>query len=66
MEELDQKDDDLRRALELMDRHGALADSMARARDYGAAARAALEVFPDSPARRALLDAVVFCIERAY
>ncbi len=39
---------------------------MARAKHYGAQARAALQVFADSPARRALTEAVDFCVDRAY
>ena len=66
LEDLEQQDQDLDRALTLMARHGALADSMARARHYGGQAREALAVFPECEARRALLDVVDFCIDRAY
>jgi octaprenyl-diphosphate synthase len=57
---------DLARAIELMERHGALADSLGRAALYADAARAALEPFPAAPAKAAMLDLVDFCVERAY
>ncbi len=66
LENLKQDDRDLDRALGLLARHGALDDCMARARRYGADARAALGIFADSPARRALTEVVDFCIDRAY
>jgi len=49
-----------------MERHNALADSMARARSYGAKAREALAAFPDSPVKHELIEVVDFCVERAY
>ena len=66
LEDLEQNEKDLDRARELMGRHGAIEDSMARARGYGAIAREALEVFPDSGIKRELIDIVDFCVERAY
>ncbi|MBF0374244.1 MAG: polyprenyl synthetase family protein [Alphaproteobacteria bacterium] len=68
LERLDQKDDDadLKRALDLMERSGSLADTATRARHYGDMARDALRIFPESPYKSALLDIVDFCIERAY
>jgi octaprenyl-diphosphate synthase len=66
LEEGDQRDGDLEHATLLMERHGALADSLARAAHYAEGARAALGCFPDSPARAALHDLVDFCVERAY
>lgn len=57
---------DLERAVALLERHQALADTLARARDYGAAALAALDAFPAGPVRRALADIVDFCVERGY
>jgi len=66
LEDLEQDDTDLARALELMERHRALEDSMARARSYGAKAREALGPFPDSPIKRELIEVVDFCVERAY
>ncbi len=64
MEDGDQKDGDLEHALELMERHQAIADTIERARHYGAIARDALGIFPESAARNALVEAVDFCIAR--
>jgi len=66
LEDLEQDEADLAQAQALMERHNALADSMARARRYGKDARKALEAFPDSPVKRELIDVVDFCVERAY
>jgi octaprenyl-diphosphate synthase len=64
MEEGDQRDGDFEHALALMEKHGALADSHERARHYGAMAKDALGLFPDSPEKQALLGVVDFCMER--
>ncbi len=66
IEKREQREGDLERALELMKKHGALADTVERARHYGAIARDALAAFPAHPARDALMEAVEFCIARAY
>jgi octaprenyl-diphosphate synthase len=66
MERLEQKDGDLEHALELMQKHTALADTLDRARHYGKMARDALALFPDSAVQRAFLDVVDFSIERAF
>lgn len=63
---LEQKDGDLETAMALMERHGALADTVERARHYGAVARDALGIFPDRPEKAALLNLIDFAIERAY
>ena len=60
------EDGDLETALSTMRRHRALEDTIERARHYGAMARDALELFPASPWKRALLEAVDFCISRAH
>ncbi len=57
---------DLESAIALMTKHAALADTVERARHYGDKARDALALFPDSPLKAALLDAVDFCIARAF
>ena len=57
---------DLEHALSLMKKHRALEDTVERARHYGAMARDALGIFTDSPWKKALLDAVDFCIARAH
>ncbi|MGU3546589.1 polyprenyl synthetase family protein [Methylobacterium sp. A52T] len=56
---------DLETALDLLQRHGALGETVARAHHYGAEARAALDIFPDGPVKAALLGAVEFCVARA-
>mgnify|MGYP001131904677 CR=1 FL=1 len=66
LEDLDQRESDLEHAIALLERHGALRDTVARAGHYGAIARDALGIFPESPAKRALIEIVDFCIERAY
>ncbi|MGJ3264419.1 MAG: polyprenyl synthetase family protein [Salinarimonas sp.] len=57
---------DLEEALAIMRRTESLEDTITRARDYGARAVAALEAYPDGPMKRALVEAVEFCIARAY
>jgi octaprenyl-diphosphate synthase len=57
---------DLERAQALLARHGAIAETVARAEGYGAKARASLAGFPASRAKAAMLDLVEFCTERAY
>ncbi len=66
LERLDQGDGDLDRAIGLMQKHGALGDAVTRAGHYGAIARDALGIFPDSVEKATLLEVVDFCIERAY
>lgn len=60
------EDGDLETALATMRRHRALDDTIERARHYGAMARDALELFPASDWRQAMLDTVDFCISRAH
>src|SRR5215211_4819906 len=59
-------DGELEEAVAIMHRHRALEDTVERARHYGAMARDALALFPKSPWKQALLDAVDFCIARAH
>ncbi|MGE5475730.1 MAG: polyprenyl synthetase family protein [Bacteroidales bacterium] len=66
VERLEQQDGDLERAIALMEKHGSLADTIARARHYGEVARDALGIFPDCPLKQAMIDVIDFCIERAY
>ncbi len=65
LEERDQRDGDLEHALLLMRRHGTLAATVARARDFGRTALDALAAFPDNAERRALAGIVEFCVARA-
>lgn len=60
----DIKDGDLTQAQALMEKHGALADTIERAHHYGAIARDAMAIFPDSGIKAALLDAVAFSVGR--
>lgn len=66
LEELDQNDGDLERAMTLLEKHGAMEDTIERARHYGAMARDALGIFAQSEEQQALIDVVDFCIERAH
>ncbi len=59
-------DGDLETAISTMRRHGAIEDTVERARHYGAMARDALGLFPAVPWKLALLDVVDFCIARAH
>ena len=58
-------DADLEQAIALMAKHRALEDTIQRARHYGAIARDALALFPASPMKEALEEAVEFCIARS-
>jgi octaprenyl-diphosphate synthase len=66
LEQGDVAERDLEQAIMIMRRHRALEDTLERARHYGAIARDALALFPKSPMKQALLDAVDFCIARAH
>ncbi len=66
LEDLEQKDGDLEHAIKLMDKHGALNDSIERARHYGAMSRDALGIFRDCPEKRALTALIDFCIQRVH
>jgi len=60
------KDGDLDAAIALLRKHRALEDTIERARHYGAMARDALELFPNSDWKAALNEVVDFCIDRAH
>jgi octaprenyl-diphosphate synthase len=66
MEAGDQRDGDLEHAIHLMNQHGAIDDTIDRARHYGAIARDALEIFPDSDYKAAMVDAIGFSVARAH
>ncbi|MGE3918150.1 MAG: polyprenyl synthetase family protein [Hyphomicrobiaceae bacterium] len=59
-------DENLARAIALVKRHRTIEATLERARTYGAMAKDALAIFPDSTARSALLDVVDFCVSRAH
>jgi octaprenyl-diphosphate synthase len=65
LEEMDQQAGDLEQAIELVERHGALAETLSRARAYGATAIDALAIFHDGVERRALVEAAAFATERS-
>jgi octaprenyl-diphosphate synthase len=60
------RDADLAHARTLFERTGAIADTLARARHYGARAIDALGRFPDGRAKTALIEAAEFAVSRAY
>jgi octaprenyl-diphosphate synthase len=66
LEHIERGEADLERAVALMNKHHALADTVTRARHYGAMARDALALFPASPMKSALEEAVEFCIARTH
>ncbi|MGB7098682.1 MAG: polyprenyl synthetase family protein [Xanthobacteraceae bacterium] len=59
-------DTDLEHAIGLMTKHRALDDTIGRAHHYGAIARDALALFPDSRMKSALAETVDFCIARTH
>lgn len=63
---LEQEEGDLAHAIALLQKHGVLDETAARARDYAARAKQALAVFPDGEIRAAMMEAVDFAVDRAY
>ena len=57
---------DLEHAIGLMSKHRAIEDTVMRARHYGAIAEDALALFPDSPMKQALAEAVEFTVARTH
>ena len=66
MAERHQSELDLTHAIHLIDKHQAINATLARARDFADEACKQLEIFPESPMRRALIDLAEFCVSRAY
>ena len=66
LEDMDQQPGDLERAILLVERRGALAETLSRARSYATAAIEALSLFRDGPERRALTDAAAFAGDRSF
>ena len=63
--ENDQTDDEsLDRARGLMTKHGAIGDTIGRARHFGEIARDALAPLKQTPQKQAMLDVIDFCISR--
>jgi octaprenyl-diphosphate synthase len=61
-----QEEGDLTRAIEYLERGGALAESITRARTYAAAARSAVAQCPEGEIKSALAEIADFVVERAY
>ena len=66
LEDSDQTDDDLKYAIKLMEKHNAINETKERARHYGTIARDALDIFPDSKHKAALLEVIDFCVARVF
>ena len=54
----------LEKAMTLMQKHGAIGDTIGRARHFGEIARDALAPLENTPQKDALLDVIDFCISR--
>jgi octaprenyl-diphosphate synthase len=61
-----QEEGDLTRAIEYLERGGALGETIERARSYARGAQEALSICADSEIKSALTDIVDFVVERAY
>ena len=61
-----QEEGDLSRAIEFLERGGALAATVERARRYARDAREALSITPDGDIKSALAEIADFVVERAY
>ena len=57
-------DAELERAIALLNKHGAIGDTIGRARHFGEIARDALAPLESTPHKTALLDVIDFCISR--
>jgi octaprenyl-diphosphate synthase len=66
IEQCEQNDGDLETAIQLLEKHGALADTIERARHYGSIARDALAIFPESDYANSLDGIVDFCVNRTF
>src|SRR4051812_45568283 len=66
LEQSQVEEGDLEKALALLGKHHAIEDTVGRARHYGAIAKDALALVPDSPMKQALEQTVDFCIARAF
>ncbi|GGF88999.1 octaprenyl-diphosphate synthase [Azorhizobium oxalatiphilum] len=66
LEQSETSDEQLQKAIALLIKHRALADTLERAQHYGAMARDALALFGPSPVKDALVEAVDFAISRGY
>jgi len=64
IEEHQSDDAALDKAIGLIKKHGAIADTIARARHFGEIARDALGPLPATPQKAALIEVIDFCISR--
>ena len=53
------------KAIELINKHDCLRDTVARAEHYASIARDALAPAPDTPEKDAMLEVIAFCLTRA-
>jgi octaprenyl-diphosphate synthase len=66
IEDGQQSEADLERAITLVEETGAISETMTRARHYADEARSALSSLPESAIKSSLCDIADFCVERAY
>ena len=66
LEDGEQGPGDLERAMRLLERRGALVETLQRARRYAADAEAAIMTFPDGKLRRALVETIAFATARGF
>ena len=66
MEDMEQKRGDFKRAVQLLEKSGALLATVERARDYGRKALDELSIFPESEFKQALIEATNFAVNRSY
>ncbi len=66
LEDGNQREGDLAQAMRLMKKYRTLSDTVERARHYGAVARDALGLFPESVYKTVLCEVIDFCIERLH
>lgn len=59
-------DEDLAHATDLLNKHGAISDTIERARHFGQRAIDAIAHFPDGDAKASLVEAVEFAVARGY
>ncbi len=65
IERSEQTDDDLDHALSLMEKTGAIGETLSRARNFADRAKAALAIFPDSRVKQCLSDVADYTVRRA-
>lgn len=66
MADVDQTDNDLAEAQAILQKHKALPESLAAARDYAAKGKKCLEKLPGHPIRQDLAELIDFAVERDY